>query len=72
MRGAVLFEVFLDLKKAYGALDWDRRLRIIAEYGVGTRDLQLLRAYWGRLTMAARAGGYCVFPFNGYHRVTQV
>ena len=72
MREEVLFEVFLDLQKAYDALDLDRCLGIMAAYGVGTRMIQLLRKYWVHLTMVARAGGYFGIPFKGYHGVTQV
>ena len=46
MREAVLFEVFLDLQKAYVTMDWDRFLEIIAAYGVGPKALQLLQTYW--------------------------
>ena len=58
MREAVLFEVFLDLQKAYDALDWDRCLDILAVYGVSPRKIRVLRTYWDRLTMVARSGGY--------------
>ena len=46
MREAVLFDVFLDLQKAYDTMDWDRCLEIIAAYGVGPRALRLLQTYW--------------------------
>ena len=42
MREEVLFEVFLDLQKAYDALDWDRCLVIIAAHGVDPRTIRLL------------------------------
>ena len=71
MREADLFEVFLDLPKAYDALDWDRLFVILAEYGVGPRTIQLLRTYWNRLTMVASAGGYFGLPFKGYRGITQ-
>ena len=71
MREAVLFEVFLDLRKACDALDWKRALEFIIAYGVGPRTVQLLRTYWDRLTMVAKAGGYFGCPFKGYRGVTQ-
>ena len=57
MREAVLFKVFLDLQKAYDALDWDRCLDILAAYVVGPRALQTLQTYWVRIIMVARDGG---------------
>ena len=53
----VLHEIFLDLHKAYNALDRSRCLGILEGYGVGPRDLRLLQLYWARLRMVARAGG---------------
>ena len=64
MRKAVLRDIFLDLQKAYGALDWDRCLEILALYGVVPRALRLLRTYWVRLTMVAKAGGYYPPPIQ--------
>ena len=57
MRGEVLFEVFLDLQKEYGALYWDICLDILVAYRVGPSTIQLLQTYWDRLTMVSRAGG---------------
>ena len=71
MREAVLFKVFLDLRKAYAALDQERALDIITAYGVGPRTVRILRTYWDRLTMVAKAGGYFGRPFKGYQGVTQ-
>ena len=53
MREAVLFEVFLDLRKAYDALDQERALYILTVYRVGPRTVRILRTYWDRLTMVA-------------------
>ena len=58
MREEVLYVIFLDLTKVYDALDRSRSLGILEGYGVVPGARRLLRNYWRRLTMAARAGGY--------------
>ena len=58
MREEVLYVIFLDLTKAYDALDRSRCLEILEGYGVGLSARSLLTTYWRRLTMVARAGGY--------------
>ena len=50
--------IFLDLHKAYDALDRSRCLEILEGYGMVPQACGLLWKYWGRLTMVARAGGY--------------
>ena len=57
IREELLFKIFLDLHKAYDALEQNRFLDILAAYGVGPWDLCLLRRYWDQLTMTAWAGG---------------
>ena len=42
MRQEILYEVFLDLHKVYGALYCDRCLNILGAYGVGSWDIRLL------------------------------
>ena len=63
--------IFLDLNKAYDALDRSRCLDILKGYGVGPRSRWLLRKYWGKLKMVARAGGYYGESFKGARGVTQ-
>ena len=41
MREAILFEVFLDLQKAYDALDQDRCLGILVVWGFGPKMIRL-------------------------------
>ena len=65
MREEVLYVIFLDLTKAYDALDRYRTLDILKGYGVGERVRRLLETYWERATMAARAGRYYVTEFKG-------
>ena len=50
--------IFLDLHKAYDALDRSRCLEILEGYGVGPKARTLLTNYWRLLIMVARAGGY--------------
>ena len=63
--------IFLDLTKVYNALDRSRCLEILEGYGVGPNARRLLKTYWRRLTMVARAGGYYSKVFKGERGVTQ-
>ena len=71
MREEVLYVIFLELTKAYDALDRSRSLEILEGYGVGPGARRLLRAYWRKSTMVARAGGYFGTGFKGKRGVTQ-
>ena len=62
--------IFLDLTKAYDALNRSRCLEIL-EYGIGPQARKLLKTYWHRLIMVARAGGYYKTAFRGERGVTQ-
>ena len=66
-----LYVIFLDLTKAYDALDRSRSLEILKGYGVGERVRRLLTVYWERMTMVARAGSYYGTGFKGEWGVTQ-
>ena len=65
LREEVLYVILLELHKAYDALDRSRCLEILEGYGIGHRARKLLRNYWHRLTMVARAGGYYRTSFRG-------
>ena len=60
-----MYMIFLDLTKAYDALDRSRSLEILKGYGVGDRVRRMLREYWDKTTMVARAGGYYGKGFKG-------
>ena len=63
--------IFLDLHKAYNAFNRSRCLEILEGYGVGPQARRLLRTYWGKMTMVARAGGYYGDAFKGGQGVKQ-
>ena len=65
MREEVLYVIFLDLTKAYDALDRSRCLEILEGYGFGPNGRRLLTTYWRFQTMVARAAGYCGTALGG-------
>ena len=71
MKEEVLYDIFLEIKKAYDALDRDRCINILVAYRFGQRTKRLLRKYWVRLTMVAREGQYYGDPFTDTRGVTQ-
>ena len=71
MREEVFYDIFLDLNKSYGALDYGLCLDTLAAYGVVPQDIRLLRRYLDRLTMVTRYGSYLGPPFKGQIAVNQ-
>ena len=71
LREEFMYVIFLDLHKAYDALDRSRCLEILEGYGVRPLSRRLIQTYWRRLTMVARAGGYHGMAFQGERGVTQ-
>ena len=65
MREEVLYEIFIDIHKAYDALDRDLCLDILESCGVVPWTLRLLRHYWEILTMVAWARGDFGTPSRG-------
>ena len=62
----VLYEVFLELRKAYDALGWEQCLDILVGYGFRTCTEHLLHRYWKLLAMVVRAA------LKGSRGITQV
>ena len=65
-----LHSIFLNLRKAYGSLDRERCLDILAGYGMVPRTLYIMCTYWVRLRMAAREGGHYGPVFQIHRRLT--
>ena len=57
MRETVLHTIYLELSKAYNALDRDRYLGILVGYGLRPSTIHILQTYWFRLHMASKVGG---------------
>jgi hypothetical protein len=68
---APLYQIYLDLKKAYDALNQTRCLIILAGYGVGPNLLRLQKQFWGNAKMVCRAGGNFGEPFSAGWGVMQ-
>jgi hypothetical protein len=68
---APLYQIYLDLKKAYDALDRTRCLEILAGYGVGPNLLHLQKHFWDGARMVCRAEGSYGEPFSAGRGVTQ-
>ena len=65
------FGVFIDLRKAFDAMDQGRCLKILALQGVGPQMLCLIHNFWDSATNVCRAkGNYCC-PFKAGRGVTQ-
>ena len=65
-REEVLYFFFLDLHKSYDALDRERYMEILVEYGFGPRMEIILWYYWDHISMVARSGDYYGTPFKGH------
>ncbi len=66
-----LYQIYVDLKKAYDALDREQTLIILAAYGVRPRMLRLQKHFWDTAKLVCRAGGNYGEPFNAERGVTQ-
>jgi len=65
------YGVFLDLKKAFDAMDRERCILILEGYGAGPRMIRLIKNFWSNATMVCRASGNYGMPFQAGRGVTQ-
>jgi hypothetical protein len=66
-----LYQIYLDLCKAYDALDCERCVYILEGYGTGKRIVRLLSNYWEKQRIVVKASGYYGDPFGATRGVTQ-
>jgi hypothetical protein len=68
---APFYGTFIDLKKAFGAMDWERCLFILEGHGVGPSMHCLIHYFWDEATNVCCASGNYGTPFKMGHGVTQ-
>jgi hypothetical protein len=66
-----LYQIYVNLKKAYNALDRERTLNILVAYGVGPRMLALQKHFWETAKLVCRAGGNYGVAFSAERGVKQ-
>ena len=71
MEQCPLSGLFLDLRKAYGAMDRGRCLQILEDSGVRPKTRQLIKCSWDKNSLVCRAAGYYSRPFKAGRIVTQ-
>ena len=67
----LLFQIFIDLTKAYDTLDHEYVLHILQGYGVGPNLCQLIQVVWDNLLFVPKSAGYYGTPFHPEHGILQ-
>jgi hypothetical protein len=58
------YGVFLDLRKAFNAMDRERSIMLLEGYGAGPRMIRLIRGYWRDAIMVCQAAENYGTAFN--------
>ena len=67
----ILYQLFLDLKKAYDKVHRGRSLDTLKAFGVGPRVLCLIKNFWENQHIVPRQSGYYSPPFTATGGTTQ-
>ena len=65
------YRVFINLKKAFDAMDRERVLLLLKGHGAGPNMHRLIRHFWDEATNVCRASGNYGAPFKAGRGVTQ-
>jgi hypothetical protein len=65
------YGVFLDLRKAFDAMDWEQCIMVLEGYGAGPRMTQLICDYWRNTIMVCRVAGNYGTAFKAGRGETQ-
>ena len=66
-----LYEIYVDLKKLYDAIDRGRMMEILNAYGIGPNLLRLQNLFWENAKLVCCVGGCFGSPFAAKRGVTQ-
>ena len=70
-KGDTIFQVFLDLKKAFDSISRAKLMEIMNFYGVGERLMGIIKQYWSEQIVALQQRGYYGTCFKPERGVTQ-
>jgi hypothetical protein len=66
-----LYQIFVDLTKAYDTLDRSRTLSLHEAYGIGPHIRSIIQAVWDLEMIVPKSGGYFGIPFPAWRGVHQ-
>ena len=65
-----MYGSFIDLKKAFDAMDRGRCIQILRDRDVGEKALRLITTFWKEAVLVCRAGGSYRQSFKALRGVT--
>ena len=69
--GKTIYQIFLDLRKAYKFIHWPQVMALLLKYGVGPRIQRYIKTIWDNQTFFLRQSGFYSEAINVDWGVTQ-